>query len=250
MASLHLGSNSVRRLNAAVFTHWPHLEYLTLENIIVDDVAACLELVGKQLKGLKIQCNGFDMMDVAVNCPNLVSLIIQKECPFLNISTKSRHDRFTSSKILFPHLLHLEITCLSFPRSCFGLIISHAPNLKTAKVFEMPGLRKENFEEWSCHLQKLETLIIFKAPEINKDAVDMILELCPNLQKFGDFHSFDIRRPHDMSKLQKRIRDEQWSLTLIDSLSSHSDEKDFGKLLSLHWFYLTESPSSTKEERI
>ena len=85
---MFLGSNSVRHLNAAVFSNWPYLEYLTLENIIVDDVAACLELIGKQLKGLKIQCGGFDIMDVAINCPNLVSLIIQKECPFLNISTK------------------------------------------------------------------------------------------------------------------------------------------------------------------
>ena len=55
---MFLGSNSVRHLNAAVFSHWPYLEYLTLENIIVDDVAACLELIGKQLKGLKIQCAG------------------------------------------------------------------------------------------------------------------------------------------------------------------------------------------------
>ena len=134
---MFLGSNSVRHLNAAVFSNWPYLAYLTLENIIVDDVAACLELIGKQLKGLKIQCGGFDIMDVAVNCPNLVSLIIQKECPFLNISTKARHERLTN-KILFPSLKHLEITC-SFPKSCFGLIISHAPFLKSIKIFEMPG---------------------------------------------------------------------------------------------------------------
>ena len=62
---MFLGSNSVRRLNSSVFTHWPHLEYLTLENIIVEDVSTCLEIVGKQLKGLKIQCAGFDLMEVA-----------------------------------------------------------------------------------------------------------------------------------------------------------------------------------------
>ena len=178
---MFLGSNSVRHLNAAVFSNWPYLAYLTLENIIVDDVAACLELIGKQLKGLKIQCGGFDIMDVAVNCPNLVSLIIQKECPFLNISTKARHERLTN-KILFPSLKHLEITC-SFPKSCFGLIISHAPFLKSIKIFEMPGLRRENFEEWCCHLQKLETLIIFRAPEMNKEAVEVILDSCPNLRR-------------------------------------------------------------------
>ena len=249
LRTMFLGSNSVRHLNASIFSHWPHLEYLTLENIIVDDVAACLELVGKQLKGLKIQCGGFDIMDVAVNCPNLVSLIIQKECPFLNVSNKSRHDRLSSSKVLFPFLQHLEITC-SFPKSCFGLIISQAPNLKTVKIFEMPGLRRENFEEWCYHLQSLETLIIFRAPEINKDTIEIIFDSCPNLRRFGDFHSFDLRRPSDMKKLQQKIREEKWKLTLIDSQSTHSDEKDFNKLLTLHWFYLTESPSLTKDIEI
>ena len=185
-------------------------------------------------------------MDVAINCPNLISLIIQKECPFLNVSTKSRHERLMSNKVLFPCLRHLEITC-SFPKSCFALIISHAPYLKSVKVFEMPGLRRENFEEWFSHLQNLETLIIFRATEINKETIDVILESCPNLQRFGDFHSFDIRRPNDVKKLQQRVRDEAWNLTLIDSQSTHSDEKDFNKLLTLHWFYLTESPSLSKE---
>jgi len=245
LRTMFLGSNSVRHLNAAVFSNWPYLAYLTLENIIVDDVAACLELIGKQLKGLKIQCGGFDIMDVAVNCPNLVSLIIQKECPFLNISTKARHERLTN-KILFPSLKHLEITC-SFPKSCFGLIISHAPFLKSIKIFEMPGLRRENFEEWCCHLQKLETLIIFRAPEMNKEAVEVILDSCPNLRRLGDFNSFDMRRPNELKKLQQKIRDEGWQLSLVDSQSAHSDEKDFNKLLSLHWFYLTEAPSLNKE---
>ena len=54
---MFLGSNSVRHLNAAVFSNWPYLAYLTLENIIVDDVAACLELIGKQLKENSIQFN-------------------------------------------------------------------------------------------------------------------------------------------------------------------------------------------------
>jgi hypothetical protein len=246
LRTMFLGSNSVRRLNAAVFAHWPQLEYLTLENIIVDDVAACLELVGKQLRGLKIQCSGFDMMDVAVNCPNLVSLIIQKECPFSNMSSRTRQDRIGSHKILFPRLQHLEITCPSFPKACFGLIVSHAPYLKSVKVFDMPGLRRENFEEWANHLQHLETLIVFRAPEINKEAIDVILDSFPSLQRLGDFHSFDLRRPHDMKRLHNRIRDEGWNLTLIDSPTTHSDEKDFNKLLSLHWFYLTESPASAK----
>ena len=160
---MFLGSNSVRRLNSSVFTHWPHLEYLTLENIIVEDVSTCLEIVGKQLKGLKIQCAGFDLMEVAerwvffnrlhefplnhskhtifffFRCPYLISLIIQKECPFLNFSTKAKHDRLVSRKVLFPTLQHLEITCQSFPKSCFSLIASHAPCLKSIKVYDIPG---------------------------------------------------------------------------------------------------------------
>ena len=31
----------------------------------------CLEEVGGQLKGLKIQCSGFDLSDIAVLCPHL-----------------------------------------------------------------------------------------------------------------------------------------------------------------------------------
>ena len=70
LKTMFLGSNSVRRLNASVFTNWPHLEYLTLENIIVEDVQTCLEIIGKQLKGLKIQCAGLDLMELAVSFTN------------------------------------------------------------------------------------------------------------------------------------------------------------------------------------
>ena len=226
LKTMFLGSNSVRHLNAAVFSHWPHLQYLTLENIIVDDVSACLELIGKQLKGLKIQCAGFDIMDVALNSPNLESLIIQKECPFTSMKTV-RNDNV----ILFPHLKHLEITSPSFPTRCFSLIMRNAPALKSVKVFELPGLRKESLIEWIGHMQNLETLIIFRAPELGKEAIDLILDSCPKLEKFGDFHSFD-RRANDMKRLQQRIRDENWHLKVIDSQSTSSDEKDFNKLLS------------------
>jgi hypothetical protein len=34
------------------------LRFIFQENIHSDDVASCLEIVGKQLKGLKIQCSG------------------------------------------------------------------------------------------------------------------------------------------------------------------------------------------------
>ena len=248
---MFLGSNSVRRLNASVFTNWPHLEYLTLENIIVEDVQTCLEIIGKQLKGLKIQCAGLDLMELAVSCPYLVSLIIQKECPFINISTKAKHDRLISGKVLFPCLQHLEITCPSFPKSCFNLIASNAPNLKSIKLFEIPGLRTENIEEWAKHLQKVESLIIFKATELDREAVEAVLDCFPNLSRFGDLRSFDLRRPADMKRLQQHIKENEWNLVMIESSPStgtHSDEKDFNKLLTLHWFYLTESKSSSKEE--
>ena len=51
----------------------------------------------------------------------------------------------------------------------------------------MPGLRRENFEEWCAHLQNLETLIIFRAPEMNKEAVEVILDSCPNLRRKFNF---------------------------------------------------------------
>ena len=68
-----------------VFSRWKNLEYLTLENIIHEDVPNCLKVIGHQLKGLKIQCMGFDLTNVAIFCPNLESLIIQKEKPNVNV---------------------------------------------------------------------------------------------------------------------------------------------------------------------
>ena len=237
LKTMFLGSNSVRHLNASVFKHWPYLEYLTLENIIVDDVSACLELIGKQLKGLKIQCTGFDIMEIGEFCPNLVSLIIQKECPYTSMKTRNY-----DNVVLFPRLLHLEITA-SFPKVCFSLIMKNAPVLKSVKVFELPGLRKENLMEWIGHAQSLETLIIFRAPELGKDAVDLIMDSCPKLSKLGDLQDMK-KSQNDMKRLLQRIRDENWNLKLIDSQQG-SDEKDFNKLLTLHWFYLTECPSQS-----
>ena len=98
----------------------------------VENIVHCLEEVGGQLKGLKIQCNGFDLSDIAVLCPHLRwaahhrtckiniyvdkfplrSLIIQKESPNSVInplrSSKSR---------LFGQLEHVEVSC---PQVCFS----------------------------------------------------------------------------------------------------------------------------------
>jgi len=52
-----------------------------------------------------------------------------------------------------------------------------------------------------------------------------------------------------MKKLQQKIRDEKWNLSMVDSQSTHSErEKNFNKLLTLHWFYLTEFPSLGKDK--
>jgi len=147
----------------------------------------------------------------------------------------TRHETFA-----FPKLLHLEVTA-SFPKMCFSLLMKNAPNLISVKVFELPGLRKENLRDWIGHTQNLETLIIFRAPELGKEAVDLILDSCPKLSKLGDLNSFDLRRQCELKKIWQRIRDENWNLKIIDSHQG-SDEKDFNKLLTLHWFYLTEYP--------
>ncbi len=174
-----------------------------------------------------------------------MSFIVQKECPY-STNSRSKADR-AGNKILMPCLQHLEITCPSFPKACFSFTIANAPNLKTAKVFHIPGLRRQDFDEWVQHsLQKLETLIIFKAQEMNKEAVELLMDSLPNLQRLGDFHSFDIRRPHDMRRFMSKIRDESWNLSLIESPPPHSDEKDFNRQLSLHWFYLTNENQSLK----
>jgi hypothetical protein len=90
------------------------------------------------------------------------------------------------------------------------------------------------------------TLILFRAPDITREIAESIIESLPNLKIFGDFHSFDLKRPHDMKRIQARVREEDWDLQLIDSQASPPDEKDFNKLLNLHWFYLTPGPPPNK----
>ena len=75
LETMFLGSNNPRSLNSGVFRHWPRLAFLTLENIMVENIVHCLEEVGGQLRGLKIQCSGFDLSDIAVLCPHLRCLL-------------------------------------------------------------------------------------------------------------------------------------------------------------------------------
>ena len=93
---------------------------MTLENIIQEDVPNCLKVIGPQLKGLKIQCAGFDLTNVAIYCPNLESLIIQKEKP-ANTVDLSRIKGMPSTSLM-NKLKHLEVTCNDFPVTCFTFI--------------------------------------------------------------------------------------------------------------------------------
>lgn len=147
LETMFLGSNNPRSLNPGVFRHWPRLAFLTLENIMVENIVHCLEEVGSQLKGLKIQCSGFDLSDIAVLCPNLKSLIIQKEAPnpgggYINNFFKS-NNAFSRSVInpvrssktrLFAGLEHVEVSCPQFSKHCFGFILKNAVNLVSIKV--------------------------------------------------------------------------------------------------------------------
>ena len=81
---------------------------------------------------------------------------------------------------------------------------------------------------------------------MSSEMIELLIENLPNLKKFGDFNTFDIRRPNDMKRFYSKIRDERWDIQLFDSQNSSSTfgEKDFNKLLTLHWFYLTDGPSN------
>ena len=158
-----------------------------------------------------------------------------------------------SPKMIFPRLKHLEITCCSFHKSAFTFIVKHAVNILTIKVYSLPGLKKEDLELWvtsagtptgSC-LQHLETFIIFQAREFNSEMVEVLMDNLPSLRKLGDFNSFDgLRRPNDMKRFYAKIREGKWDLQLYDSQSTSAYEKDFNKLLTLHWFYLTDGPTN------
>lgn len=123
---------------------------------------------------------------------------------------------------------------------------------RSMKVLNVPGLKKEDVESWQNALVSLETLIIFKGPELNREAVDLMLESLPKLRVLGDLSSFDMR-PSDVKRFQSRVKEEEWDLQIIESetnmgpgmaVNHTADEKEFTKSLSLHWFYLTESPGN------
>jgi len=245
LETMFLGSNNPRSLNPGVFRHWPKLSFLTLENIMVENIVHCLEEVGSQLRGLKIQCSGFDLSDIAVLCPNLKSLIIQKEAPNPVINPVR-----SSKTRLFAHLEHVEVSCPQFSKHCFGFILKNAINLVSIKVLHVPKLTRTDFESWLCTnpLQKMESLIIFKAPELNLDTVLWLLEELESITELGDLHSMELaKNSADIRKLHQEIKKNKWNISLIDSSQGiETEDRDFGKLQSLHWFYLTPSDGFQK----
>ncbi len=265
LRTMFLGSNNVRKMNVEVFKKWTNLQFLTLENIVVEDVAKCLQLIGTQLKGLKIQCSNFDFTDIVRFCPNLSSLIIQKEVPLSAVSTS--RTCLANGEPVLTQLRHVEISCASFPRSVFNFIMKEAADLRSMKVLQVSGLKLEDVRRWEGSLRRLETLVIFRGPELNREAVEALMDQLPRLRVLGDLSSFDIRRPqNDLKRIYARIKDEGWDLRIIDSdvtpgtaaaaaaaaaaaggpNQAAVDEKEFTKSLSLHWFYLTESPEASR----
>ena len=83
------------------------------------------------------------------------------------------------------------------------------------------------------------------------DMVEMLIESMPNVRKFGNVftqsganHHSEGWKSNDMKRLQNRIKEENWDLSVIEC--PKTEEKEFAKLLTLHWFYLTEGPTSKK----
>jgi len=256
LETMFLGSNNPRSLNSSVFAHWQHLSYLTLENILMDNILSCLELVGSQLRGLKIQCNGFDLSDIAVLCPVLKSLIIQKEAPNPTISTV----RSIRTNALFSQLEHVEVSCATLSKNCFGFILKHAVRLISMKVLHVPKVNRNDFESWlsSNPLRYLKSLIIMKAPEFSLDLVLWLLQELEAVTEFGDLNQMEFaRQPADVKKLVQEIKKKDWDISLVDNnkpltldvnQGDQPDEGDFSKLQSLHWFYLTPSDGHKQHE--
>ena len=114
-----------------------------------------------------------------------------------------------------------------------------------AKVLHVPKLGRSDFESWLCTnpLQRLESLVIFKAPELTLDTIMWLLEELEAITELGDLHSMDFAKAAgEVRKLHQEVKKKEWDVTLVDSSQgSDTEERDFGKLQSLHWFYLTPS---------
>ena len=144
-----------------------------------------------------------DFTEVVINCPNLVTLVIQKENPRETIRTQKLAQKGVRGHHL-PHLTTLEITNSYFPKEVFNFFLTSAPNLVTVKAYHVKHLTCEDVEGWEGHLQHLETLILFKAPEMTKEGVDEIIQILPKLRCLGNFGNFDVRTQELLKKMNTR----------------------------------------------
>lgn len=260
LRTMFLGSNTLRRMQPNVFRSWKCLEYLTLENIVQEDIATCLVLVGKQLKGLKVQSACLDLTDVIMYCPKLKYLIIQKGSPLKEINVSRLKDEGKSDKDILQHLEYLEISSLSFGLDAYLFLLKSSPNLRSVKAFRVDGLLPEDFKSLKGRLDKLEVFVLFKAAEFQRYGVEAIFDVTPRLRVFGDLRNYDLR-PADIKRIKQRVKDEGWMLSLLDSesnvpvsptslppMTDSKDEKDFARYLDLHWFYLTEKQETSETD--
>ena len=60
----------------------------------------------------------------------------------------------------------------------------------------VPKLTRSDFESWLCTnpLQRLESLVIFKAPELTLDTIMWLLEELEAITELGDLHSMDFAK--------------------------------------------------------
>ena len=81
----------------------------------------------------------------------------------------------------------------------------------------------------------------------------MVLWLLDELEminEFGDLHSMEFAKQQgDVKKLAGEIKKKDWDVALVDSSQgSELEERDFSKLQTLHWFYLTPSDGHKPHE--
>ena len=168
----------------------------------LDDVHHCVQAIGHQLKGLKIQCKDVDFTEVVQFCPNLVTLVIQKENPRPTIRVTKLGNR--SGRGHLQQLQTLEITNNNFPKDVFNFFMRTATNLLSVKAYHVKDLCLEDVESWTGHLLQLKTLMIFRGPEMRKEAVDEIIQILPKLKCLGNLGNFDIRDPEFLKKITAR----------------------------------------------
>jgi len=245
LKTLFLGSNNPRALSTKIFQNWKSLSYLTLENIVVESVLSCLDVVGSQIEGLKLQCAGLSLQDIAILCPKLKSLIIQKESPnpLIKSSRPIRSD-------MFGCLQHLEVSSPHFSKQCMEFLLSHASKICTIKVFNIPKLMRQDLDAWFSNkaLPFLRCLIIFKGPSMTMESTLWMLKELPSLRYIGinDLNSTDAPKSQEFKKLQTEIKKMNWDIDLVDfGEGVDSEERDFAKLQNLHWFYLTPNENNT-----